>query len=193
MPSAAHLLKKILLGSGHSTIPAAERLINQVGHLDIKEVLKKHPEAMHPIWSRLFGIKPKQILKQRFAQGGLVGKGGILRGPIGLDPEFFKVQKEKGLQAAFKEVPGQVDAFFNTIPLMTAAYGVGKSIANEDYRDAGTSTTKNIGRLAAQPLGYFGKELVGATLSDLTGAGIDTVDKIRHRHRLTDNATITNI
>jgi hypothetical protein len=108
------LIRSILAGRGTSAIPEAQRIISPTGARDLEKITAQLPIKGMTDKVRLglkhfvFGMKPLTTTAQRFRQGGLVGKGGVMRGPFAYDPRFAEVMKREGFAEAALQHPGRL-------------------------------------------------------------------------------------
>lgn len=76
-----------------------------------------------------FGDAPIEVLKQRAQQGGVFGRGGLLRGDLSIDPDAMRAYKEFRANPSLGTgvslgMSGGMDAFGKTMSYGLPAYGV---------------------------------------------------------------------
>ena len=107
------LLRSLVTGRGPAAIPEAKRIISPEGARDIEKITAQLPVEGMTDKVRLglkhffLGLKPLTTTAQRFRQGGLVGRGGVMRGPFAYDPRFAEVRQLKGFREAMLAHPGK--------------------------------------------------------------------------------------
>lgn len=110
------LIGKLLFGAGEKAIPQAARLIGPTGRI-LEKALPKTPGFMEALkskqlgqigkWAKGFfwGKAPTQVLKQRMMQGGVLGKGGILRSMTAMPEELARDVKQFGFMRGLAKNP----------------------------------------------------------------------------------------
>lgn len=155
MPNPGHI-EKLLVGAGRAAVealPEASRAVEASGFA----MPRINPGSS--FWQRrlngtsdfLFGYRPIETVKQRFAQGGLFGRGGILRGSLAFHPDFEKVRAEHGLLAAVKAQPMHAftGALGNTFTTGIPAYAAYKH--HQQGQPIGRDIVEGLTFTAAQP------------------------------------------
>lgn len=151
--------RKALVGAAES--PMANRIVNESGAVDphmVENIYHDTKGVKNVLRNLAVGSHPIETLKQRFQQGGLVGKGGIVRGAAAADPEFSKAVKQHGLLKGIKEQP------FGALSSVTGpgfllgmpAYDAVKSIHRGDTESAAGAVGDVAGWSAGMPFGLAG-------------------------------------
>lgn len=168
---AGGVVKRLLFGAEH--IPAHElagmrKLVTESGYMlpgpDAKGFIPKAKGF-------LFGgsSSPTGVLKARYRQGGILGKGGILRGEMAFNPEMFEKWKAiRGGDHSLKNygglvgeaIPGALNVAFGAG--LPAAALVGAATGNNSYGDAAAEGASLLGFSLGAPFGLVGSMAGGA-------------------------------
>ena len=178
----ARAAKKVLLGGGEKAL-TLPRIITHTGAIDYELLNKLHPPPTGFIASHLQNLKHiltgnhgLDVLKQRFQQGGIAGRGGLVHGAYALSPgtvnikNFPRLFKEQGVLNTLKQHGG--DALVGSVGdaanlgWMAAlpAYGTYKALERGDPAEAGRTLGETAGWMLGAPLGAAGA-LVASPLS----------------------------
>ena len=114
------LVRRVLFGAGRNALSAAERpIITASGAVDhlaagrgpARQGLKKF---LHGALTTLTGDRPIDQLRQRFIQGGVVGRGGVMHGSLAFDSKLVEDVKQLGLLRGMKANPaGAINSVIN--------------------------------------------------------------------------------
>lgn len=177
---AAGLVQSLLMGHGPQVIDAGKRLVSPAGAV-LDEVLKakRTPPtgAVSNILGEtkrlLVGERPGEILSQRMDQGGLFGKGGVIRGSMAYHPDFVNALSQRGLGSAIKEHPKRFIG-----GTMNNAFGVGFPLAaaipaalDGDAEGLGGAAGQFVGNALTGPMGLVGNT-VGFSGGEAIGRAI---------------------
>lgn len=185
------LVRGLLFGQGRRALESAERpIISATGALMGADKSTKGglgTRLINGVKEMAIGRHPITQTRQRFIQGGLLGKGGLIHGPMALDPEFVSLmQREGGFMGAMKRDPGTAIAggigaavtptFFAGLPAYSAykAHQRGESMAGPIAEGLGFTVAAPFGIAAAAPaaaLKHLGEHF-------LPGTGIPTTPQM---------------
>lgn len=124
-----------------------------------------------------FGQNPVRIIKERFDQGGLVGKGGVLTGDLAIDPDarraFRRLQESGGKnRSAWVDLAmhGGQDAATKGLTYGLPAYGIHKAISEPGTNDQGERVGGELASLAGwgvgAPFGFVGGSVVAGGITE---------------------------
>lgn len=167
--------KRLIVGESH--IPAHELSRMRELVTDTGFAHSNRPGGfVNGVKGILFGNSkdPLGVFKARIRQGGLLGKGGIVRGDIAMDPEMVKTwRKIKGGDHSLKNYGslashglgyGAGVAFGPGLP---AAALAGAAMGTGSWGDVGAEGTSTLGFALGAPFG-----LVGGTLGSMAGSSL---------------------
>ena len=170
MPLTA--LRHALLGRGRAALTAASRaapIITETGAYIAKEA----PELTNPtILDRLKqvglnakgligGEQPIDVWKQRFAQGGVFGRGGLMHGSMAFSPEVYNHIKTHGWRSALKNKPGALLGNLSNPALTVAVPAYAAYRAKQRGEGIGGIVGETIGYGVGAPFGVAGFMLGG--------------------------------
>lgn len=178
--SAPGFLRSLLFGRKY--IPAKE--LEKIRHLITETGFQKSQPYMtdggigKSVFRTLFGMGPNRgaVLKARFQQGGLFGKGGVLHGDIAFDPKLFEDIKKfregdrtlgRAASIATEGGTGLMNVGFTALaPALTAAAALkgeasGADVASESFSTIGQSVGAPFGMVGAMGAGALGTALGG--------------------------------
>lgn len=159
MPPRAGLIRSMLLGQGREALEraVAKPLISETGAF----AAPSEKGVLNKVKHIIVGDRPVQQTKQRFLQGGLVGKGGVLRGPLALDHALVQsMQQHGGYFGALRHDPGTVIPASIAAPVNPAFIlgipGYAAYKANQRGESMGGPLGEGLGFMAAAPFGMAG-------------------------------------
>jgi len=137
------LIGKLLFGAGEKAIPAASRIVSSTGRV-MESALGKSPKFLEAIrgkqlgtWARhtFIGRSPIKVLGQRIRQGGILGKGGLLRSTVAMPEELAKSVAQHGYLKGMLRNPGHALGWGVGTGLVAGfpAYGVYQDISAGNY------------------------------------------------------------
>lgn len=174
MPVRAGPIRRLLIGEGPAALKAMERpIISASG-----AYVPTHPPRegvsafLHGLKGMLVGEQPVAQVRQRFIQGGVFGRGGLLHGPLAWDPAFSKAVEQHGWVGALKNPKTRMAAIEGTLsagiqPAMFVglpAYGAYR--ATQRGKSPGAAIGEGLGFAAAAPFG---------AASNIAGLGLGRV------------------
>lgn len=159
MPPRAGLIKSILLGQGRAALEqaVAKPLVSETGAF----AAEAEKGVLNKIKHVFMGDRPLQQTKQRFIQGGLLGKGGLMRGPLALDHGMVQSMRQHGgyVNALMKD-PGTMVPGTLTAPVQPAFLlgipGYAAYKAHQRGESMGGPLGEGLGFMAAAPFGMAG-------------------------------------
>lgn len=182
------LFRRLFFGAGSSAVPTAGRLVTPGGGLMQKTIegLYKGP-TLKSMWADkslkgvgswakdvTWGTAPVTVLKQRLAQGGVFGKGGVLRGTLAPSKEFGDEIARHGLGKAILHNPGKALGYGvgTGFTLGFPAYGVASDISSGDYKHIPMSIASGLAWPIAEPFGLAMQLPVQMGAESMIGSGI---------------------
>lgn len=160
--SGPGLFRGMLFGGGRRALQAAERpIITATGALDSMVKAGPKPKSgvgrvLQLIQHQLMGDRPMTQLRQRYIQGGVAGRGGLIHGAVALPDEYARSIKQHGvLKASLKN------------PLMPVVAGAGAAgmvglpayaayRAHQQGESVGRPLADGLAFMALSPLGPLG-------------------------------------
>jgi hypothetical protein len=180
-------LKKVLWGLGEEGMKrlSPERLADITSKVTRSGWM--HPQGQRNMLLSL-AIGPKGALnamKARYAQGGVLGKGGLVRGDLAFNPEMFeRIKRIRSGTASWKDYPGVAGhvagAGLNTAGVLAAPALLTADAAMSPLAPGENRVTKTLGSLGSGlgwalggPLG-LGGDLVAGTIGGAVGGTLGT-------------------
>lgn len=173
--------KRLLVGGGHippHELEAMRKLVTDTGFAHSN----RPPGFVNGVKGLLFGASkdPLGVFKARVRQGGVLGKGGLVRGDIAMDPAMIKTwRKIRGGDHSFGNYSslaghglGQA-ASVAFGPGLPAAALAGATLGTGTWGDAGAEGASMLGYAMGAPFGMVGG-MVGGSLGSYLG------DSMRH-------------